>query len=234
MLQNGEWVSMPTWLKQGIPEYVAMYHTTEGIRNSQFDRTEEVRNMIARDSGYLMSISQKPYKSRPLVVEYIVDEYGWDAVMGLIRTEHSNAAPAFESNLGVSVRKFQDGWVVHAGKQYGGDCPRAEARLSDTDAPSTEDLLVRLDSKNETIEELRARLAAQNETVDEQDETIAGLRDPLQNQSDGAATTDAPDPAETTDTPDSSTGASSPGFGPGAGLVSLLAAGTLAIGRRGS
>ncbi|WP_232686547.1 PGF-CTERM sorting domain-containing protein [Halobacterium zhouii] len=233
MLQNGNWVSMPSWLNQGIPEYVAMYHTTDDIQNSQFEQTEVVREMITQDSGYLMSISQEPYKSGPLVVKYIVDEYGWDAVMGVLRTEHSNALLAFESNLGVSVREFQDRWLVHASEEYGGDYPQAEARLADTNAHRTEDLLVRLDSKNETIDELRARLAAQKETIEEQDETIAYLRDALQNQSDGASTTDAADPAETTDTSAGSSGVSSPGFGAGVALLSLLAAGAIAVRRRG-
>lgn len=232
MLQNGEWVSMPSWFNQGIPEYVAMYHTTEDIREDQFAQTERVRDMIAQDSGYLMSISQSPYDSGPLVVKYVVEEHGWDAVMGILRTDHSNALLALESNLGVSVREFQNRWLVHASEEYGGDYPRAEARLADTDAHRTEDLLVRLDSKNETIDELRARLAAQNETIEEQDETIAGLRDTLQNQSDGEPTTDAADPAETTEASTGSSGGSSPGFGAGVALVSLLAAGVVA-GRRG-
>lgn len=238
MLENGEWISMPNWLNQGIPEYVAMFHTTDAIQQNQYEQTGRIRDMIQNGNGYLMSIAQRPYDSGPLVVKHIREEYGWDAVMALLRTDSSNVLDEFEPALGVSVREFQDRWLVAASEEYGGSYPDAEARLSDADSGDTGNLESRLDAKNETIATLQSRIEALNQTIEEQNETIAGLRERLQNQPDettaaDATPTDAADPAETTDSPAGSSEGSSPGFGAGVALVSLLAAGAVAVGRHG-
>lgn len=170
----------PSWFHQGLTEYY-VYNTP--TVEDQFPpwAVENLKETIEEGDGDFSTIADDMYHGGHILSMYLVDEYGEDAVWGLLRSEESSWGDAVEAELGVLQTELEGNWYRWAEENIGGDYSdrtdsldysEAENDLETDEEPDRETDEPEAASENEEtkISELEAELE-EKETEIEQLET---------------------------------------------------------------
>jgi PGF-CTERM protein len=98
----------PLWFPEGLSDYYVFQ--TQTVKDSFPNyRIRVVNKSIRSDEADFDEVSQYEYGGGQLLVMYMVDAYGEDAVWRVLRSSE-DFWPAVQSEFGVNKTEFVDGW----------------------------------------------------------------------------------------------------------------------------
>lgn len=226
------WNRYPSWFGEGLSEYYA-YHNVSGDVEANYDPgVNEFERKVREGSGYFAVLAEDRYSGGHLLMHYVMDEYGDEAVFQMLRSDAGTFDAIVESELGMSYDVFKKRWLLWAETNIGGNYSVSEDGVSKAQRiASLEDHLQR---KNETIAAYRDRLDERNETIAELREEVETLNRTLQQSRESSPAGNDESENETHDEVTTTSGGdprtSSEAFFAGAaggGLLTLVAVGVV-------
>ncbi len=106
--------SAPQWFSEGFAEYIAIFHSTPEVLRKYDANLQRVRDMIGRDEGRLLQVSDDIYYGGALIVKYMDEVYGRDRLIAVIKSDAPSFWEAVKRELRVSLDVFEDNWIEWA------------------------------------------------------------------------------------------------------------------------
>lgn len=225
-LRSGsQMLSVPRWFKEGLPQYIAVFETTQAIKDEYYTdrRWERVRQRIGEGHGFLLDTGMNVYQGGPHLLEFMVDEFGRTPIVQLPSVDAASFGEALKKRLDLNPIEFELRWLEWANEHH--DANYQPSRY-------TADKTVSAAEYNDLNEQYNS-LKEENDRLQEKVETLQEQNSELQNQlddiADGSPTsesssTDSATPHTTEGTAPSSnrTSTTTDGFGIVSGLGGLI------------
>ncbi|WP_158059017.1 hypothetical protein [Halorussus halophilus] len=152
----------PSWFGEGLSEYYAYHNVSEDIQRNYDPGVEKFEQKVEDGAGYFSVLTQDQYAGGHLLMHYVMNEYGEEAVFEMLSST-GEFEEVVQSELGVSYEVFKKRWLLWAETNIGGDYSVSADSVSKVDR--IDSLERRLERKNGTIEQYQLRLEWKNETI---------------------------------------------------------------------
>lgn len=123
------------WYMEGLAEAVAVYHTTDGIRETYHEnhgRSQQTQNDIRRGFGYLLGVNEFVYRGSMHLLQFMLTQYGSESVFEITEQSAHSMIEAVDMSLGQTPLDIQADWLKYAQIKYGGDYRTQINRLGDS------------------------------------------------------------------------------------------------------
>ncbi|MBC8223864.1 collagenase [Candidatus Bathyarchaeota archaeon] len=120
----GQWIFQSTgkqmkyflaeWFSEGIAGYIPYYHSTPEICQKYSDNLEIIMKKVRDGRGYFDLIACDVYYGGAVLVRYMFERYGQNAVRNIITGKVNSWIEAVQEELGISYREFKDNWLKWA------------------------------------------------------------------------------------------------------------------------
>lgn len=98
------------WLKEGLPEYLASYHSTPEIREKHRAFDQEIRNLLRNGEASFLHMTWS-YASATAFIRFLEETYGEGAALKLWREPSGELSRTIESLFGESVAQLEERWL---------------------------------------------------------------------------------------------------------------------------
>lgn len=115
-------LDFPSWVTEGFAEYVAVFETTDDIREFYLDyrSSKEALEHVRNGDGYLMTVTSNVYEGAMHVFRYLDDVYGIRRVSDVFGADVDTPSAAFQETLGITPFDLQREWLQWAEANIGG------------------------------------------------------------------------------------------------------------------
>jgi len=152
----------PSWFKEGIAEYIAVFHTTKEILQKCNWELKNVEDIVKKGDGYLLIVSGDVYGGGAYILKYMYDTYGKDRVVAVLKSETKSFMEALERELEVTYYEFEDNWLKWACEEFDADPTLYVSFESYEDKQLYEELLSSYNELNTTYHKLTEDYASLN------------------------------------------------------------------------
>jgi hypothetical protein len=147
----------PSWLMEGIAEYIAVFRTSEEILQKYNWSLKEIENIVKKGDGYPLIVSGNIYYGGAYMLKYMYETYGKDKVVAVFKNEANSFMEALENALEVTYWEFEDKWLEWASNEFGAD-PNIYVKFESYEGKKLyEEVLVKYNELNATYNGLKAK-----------------------------------------------------------------------------
>lgn len=108
----------PSWLMEGIAEYIAIFCTTKEILQKYSWNLKNVENMVRNGDGYLLIVSGDVYYGGAYILKYMYETYGKEKIIAFFKCKAKSFGEALKNGLGVTYLEFENNWLKWAIKEF--------------------------------------------------------------------------------------------------------------------
>lgn len=112
---------LPPWFNEGIASYIPYYCTMSQIYQKYSSNLERIGDSVRRGEGYLLCVTPDAYYGGPVLVKYMYETYGQEAVINIIENDSPSFIHALTEELDITIREFENNWLLWACKEFGVD-----------------------------------------------------------------------------------------------------------------
>lgn len=107
--------SCPYWLDEGMAVYLSqelpdayLDGLYKAVKEDRILPLEILENTLPSDTG--RSVIQLAYAQAPSVIEYLIESYGWDKLISVVRQCRKRTVKAILLDLGLNYYLLEQGW----------------------------------------------------------------------------------------------------------------------------